>query len=148
MDSDGKLSTEVENEYREGFKLFDQKNQGSIPKEDLGTVMRSLGLNPTNAELSEMLKDIEGEQIVFYEFLTMMNKQRSNEDTKDDIKASFTIFDKNNNGVVSVQELRHVLTTVGEKLSEDEFDEIIKDAEVDKNGMINCEDFINMLTSK
>jgi Ca2+-binding EF-hand superfamily protein len=39
------LSPEEEAEYHEGFKLFDKKNQNSIDKADLGTVMRSLGMS-------------------------------------------------------------------------------------------------------
>lgn len=78
----------------------------------------------------------------------MMTRQMKREDTEEHIKASFKIFDKNNTNEVSVQELKHVLITIGEKLSEDEFDEMIKEAEIDKNGMINCNDFVKMLMSK
>eukprot|EP01127_Copromyxa_protea_P003132 TRINITY_DN129_c0_g1_i1.p2 TRINITY_DN129_c0_g1~~TRINITY_DN129_c0_g1_i1.p2 ORF type:complete len:144 (-),score=43.11 TRINITY_DN129_c0_g1_i1:34-465(-) len=141
------LPEETIHEYKEGFRLFDKKSSGAILKEDLGSVMRSLGLNPTNAELAQYQQESEGD-IGFDEFLGMMTRQMQKEDTEENIKASFKIFDKNNTNEVSVQELKHVLLTIGEKLSEDDFDEMIKEAEIDKNGMINCTDFVKMLMSK
>jgi Ca2+-binding EF-hand superfamily protein len=73
-----------------------------------------------------------------------------NEDTQEAIEASFKIFEKpGSGGKVSVQELKHVLITIGEKLSEDEFDEMIKEADFDnKTGLISINSFVSMLLSK
>jgi len=128
-----------------------KKNQNAIPKEDLGTVMRALGLNPTNAELTEYTKSGTGgdeTMIGFDEFLVVMQKQIGREDTEEEIREAFKIFDRNNSGHVSAQELKHVLTTIGEKLSEAEFEEMLKETEIDKSGLINCADFVKMLLAK
>lgn len=45
------MSEEQINEYKEAFTLFDKDNDGTISKDELGTVMRSLGLNPTELEI-------------------------------------------------------------------------------------------------
>ncbi|KAG8261332.1 hypothetical protein J6590_075188 [Homalodisca vitripennis] len=47
------------------------------------------------------------------------------------------VFDKNNDGLISSTELRHVMTNLGEKLSDEEVDDMIKEADLDGDGMVN-----------
>lgn len=47
------------------------------------------------------------------------------------------VFDKNNDGLISSVELRHVMTNLGEKLSEEEVDDMIREADLDGDGMVN-----------
>lgn len=52
------LTEEQITEFREAFQLFDKDGDGVITTKELGTVMRSLNLNPTEAELQDMVKKI------------------------------------------------------------------------------------------
>lgn len=49
------------------------------------------------------------------------------------------MFDKNNDGLISNIELRHVMTSLGERLSEEEVDDMIKEADLDGDGQVNYE---------
>jgi Ca2+-binding EF-hand superfamily protein len=42
-------------EYKEAFALFDKKGTGAVPRETLGDLLRALGQNPTQAEVSEIV---------------------------------------------------------------------------------------------
>ena len=52
------LSNEQIAEFKEAFSLFDKDGDGSIATKELGTVMRSLGQNPTEAELQDMVNEV------------------------------------------------------------------------------------------
>lgn len=52
------LSEEQIAEFKEAFSLFDRDGDGKITSKELGTVMRSLGQNPTEAELREMIQEV------------------------------------------------------------------------------------------
>ena len=59
--------------------------------------------------------------------------------TQDEIREAFKVFDKDGNGYISASELRHVMTNLGEKLTDEEVDEMIKEADVDGDGKVNYE---------
>lgn len=82
--------------------------------------MRSLGQNPTEAELQDMINEVDADgngTIDFPEFLTMMARKMKDSDSEEEIKEAFKVFDKDGNGYISAAELRHVMTNLGESLS-------------------------------
>ncbi|TFK65979.1 EF-hand [Pluteus cervinus] len=113
--------------------------------------MRSLGQNPTEAELQEMIKEVEAKghtSIDFPEFLTLMARKMRDTDSEEEIKEAFRVFDKDNSGYISAAELRHVMTNLGERLSEAEADEMIREADVDGNGQISYNEFVKVMLAK
>lgn len=138
------LTEEQIAEFSEAFRLFDKNGDGTITTQELGTVLRSLGQTPTEAELKEYVNvvDVDGNgKIDFTEFLTMMQDM----DNKEVIREAFRVFDKDGNGFISAAELRHIMTNLGEKLTDEEVDEMIKEADVDNDGQINYEEFVTMM---
>ncbi|GAA5939257.1 calmodulin [Sporobolomyces koalae] len=138
-------------EFKEAFSLFDKDGDGTITTRELGTVMRSLGQNPTEAELQDMINEVDADgngQIDFPEFLTMMARKMKDTDSEEEVKEAFKVFDKDGNGFISAAELRHVMTNLGEKLSENEVEEMIREADVDGDGQINYDEFVKMMMSK
>ena len=78
--------------------------------------MRSLGQNPTEAELQDMINEVDADgngTIDFPEFLTMMARKMRDTDSEEEIKEAFKVFDKDGNGFISAAELRHVMTNLG-----------------------------------
>ena len=57
------------------------------------------------------------------------------------------VFDKDGNGFVCAAELRHVMTHLGERLSEEEVDDVIGKGDIDGDGQLNYEDFVKMMVS-
>lgn len=45
-------------------------------------------------------------------------------------------------------QLRHVMTNLGEKLTDEEVDEMIREADVDGDGQVNYEEFVRMMVAK
>ncbi|XP_060577956.1 calmodulin-beta-like [Ruditapes philippinarum] len=138
-------------EFKEAFRLFDKDGDGKITTKELGTVMKSLGHNPTEAELQDMINEVDADgngTVDFSEFLTMIEKTMKEADIDQKILDAFREFDKDGNGFISAAELRQVMTNLGEKLTDEEVDEIMKEADTDGDGQINYKEFAAMLKEK
>jgi len=145
------FSEEQISDFKEAFSLFDKDGDGTITTRELGTVMRSLGQNPTEAELQDMIDGVDADgngTIDFPDFLTMMARKMRDTDSEEEIREAFKVFDKDGNGFISTAELRHVMTNLGEKLSDQEVDEMIREADVDGDGQIEYDEFVKMMLAK
>lgn len=144
-----KISEDQISEYREAFSLFDTDNDGNITSAELASAMRSVGQKPTEAEIQDMINEVDKDgngTIDFPEFLSMMARQNNNSnDEEAELKEAFRVFDKDGNGVISADELRHVMTSLGEKLTDEEVTEMIREADVNGDGQINYEEFVKMM---
>lgn len=146
-----KLTEDQVAEFKEAFAFIDENGDGQISIDELETVMRSLGQNPTYAELQEMINevDVDGNGLIdFPEFLQMMARKMKDTDSDEEIREAFRVFDKDGDGFISAAELRRVMTNLGEKLTDEEVNEMIREADVDGDGKINYEEFVAMMSSK
>jgi len=139
----------ADDEYKEAFQLFDKDGDGKISSSELGTVMRAVGQNPTQAEVREYISnDLGGkDQFTLDDFLKVLKNRSKPSNQEDQIKEAFKVFDKSNSGLIEINELKHVLTTLGEKLSAEEVDGVLKEADQDGDGKISLNDFLRVMKS-
>merc|ERR1712007_259423 len=145
------LTEEQIAEFKEAFPLFDKDGDGTVTTKELGTVMRSLGRNPTEAELQDMINEVDADgngTIDFPEFLSLMARKMKDTDTEEELIEAFKVFDRDGNGFISAAELRYSMTNLGEKLSDIEVDEMIREADLDNDGQINYDEFVKMMMAK
>lgn len=142
------LTEEQIAEFKEAFQIFDKDGDGSITTKELGTVMRSLGQNPSEEELTSMIEEVDKDgsgTIDFKEFISLMAQKMKETDTEEELIDAFKIFDRDGNGFISSHELRYVMTSTGEHLSDAEIDEMIREADIDGDGNINYKEFVEMM---
>lgn len=142
------LTEENVEEYKEAFMLFDKDEDGVISFTELGVIMKSLGQRPTENELEALVSAVihkDRDQIEFNEFLRLMAKNMAEIDTERNLKEAFRVFDKDDDGYLLVGELRRVMTSLGEKMSSEEVDDMIREADKNGDGKINYAEFVHAL---
>lgn len=106
-------------EFKEAFNMIDQNRDGFVEKEDLHDMLASLGKNPTDDYLDGMMNEAPG-PINFTMFLTLFGERLQGTDPEDVIKNAFGCFDEENMGVLPEDRLRELLTTMGDRFTDED----------------------------
>ncbi|XP_062214628.1 calmodulin-like protein 4 isoform X1 [Phragmites australis] len=122
---------------------------GCISMEELAAVTRSLDLDPSDQELNDMMSEVDtdGNGIIdFQEFLSLIaRKMKDGDGDEEELKEAFEVLDKDKNGFISPTELRMVMTNLGEQMTDEEVEQMIKEADTDGDGQVNYDEFVLMM---
>ena len=148
MSDKNNIPKEVLSEYREIFDSYDINKNGKIERKEMKIILKKLGKNGTQEEIDEIwraMNKIDSDSTIsfddFIEFINRFNLTKNSMST-DDIINAFQIFDRNHDGTISINEFKHILMDLGQKFSENEVNEIIKEIDLDDNGKINYREFV------
>ncbi|XP_067136555.1 calmodulin-like [Centruroides vittatus] len=136
---------------KELCSMFDADGDGKLSLNSLEKMMKAAGIELEDDELKNILEEIDPDgrgKIDFSKLLSVMAKEMKKRDSDEEIIEAFKFFDKEGTGLVNAAELRRVMTTMGQKLSEQEVDDMIKQADVDENGNIDYCKFIQKMQAK
>jgi Ca2+-binding EF-hand superfamily protein len=135
-------------EIKEFFDNFDKDNDGIITLKELTSIMRALGLNPTELDIQEIIKKYgksDNGKIEFNDYLDLIQQKFKEPESEDQLIQALKLSNKEGGGI-PVIEIEHILSNIGEKLSREEIAEIIKDIEIE--GMVTYDDFVKYMLSK
>jgi len=130
-------------EFKEAFNMIDQNRDGFIEHDDLRDMLASLGKEASDEYLDEMMNQAPG-AINFTMFLTLFGERLQGTDPEDVIKNAFACFDETNVGMLHEDYLREILTTLGDRFTHDEVNDMYKEAPI-RNGQFDYVEFTRIL---
>mmetsp|Transcript_36304 Transcript_36304/g.67530 ORF Transcript_36304/g.67530 Transcript_36304/m.67530 type:complete len:143 (-) Transcript_36304:61-489(-) len=137
-------SSEVE--WKECFDLYDKDSDGKIKAAELGDALRSLGLVLTQKDVKELKEEVGGDLVTWEKFKTLAAKKpRQPEKQAQTLLQAFQVFDQSGSGHVDMKELRHIVTSLGEKLSAQEFEDICKAADLPVAGALDYKKVVDKI---
>merc|ERR1712039_244764 len=131
------LTEEQQQEIKEAFDLFDTDGSGEIDSKE-----------PKKEEIQKMISDVDDDgsgTIGYPEFLKMMTHKILNRDPKDEILKAFRLFDDDETGKISFKNLKRVAKELGERMTDEELQEMIDEADRDGDGEVNEEEFLRIM---
>lgn len=90
---------------------------------DIGLALRAMGALVTGKEIEIFAKKYDGDRtgkIGVDDYINMLAEIQWQPDNEDDIKAAFSPFDKNGEEMLSLDEMQHVLSRIGDTLTPEE----------------------------
>lgn len=150
--------------YKEAFSLFDKRGNGRVTLESLGDLLRACGQNPTLSEIHDLEKNVGGDckrfppaaeekrrpgltsTVDFETFQRVLNRPGGFRDPgePDEYCRGFQVFDKDMTGFIGVGQLKYILTNLGEKMTDDEVDELLKAVDT-SSGQVNYTDLVRTI---
>jgi Ca2+-binding EF-hand superfamily protein len=135
-------------DIKEVFSLFDLQGSNRISTNKLGDCLRALGYAPSNSQIQVLIQknDPNSEGFISLETLFSILDSPSDQYTtvcsKDVILRGFKALDKDGSGTIAINEIKHLLMNIGEKLTETEVDELLSHVPQTKDGCIKYEDLL------
>ena len=151
METEEKEEKDKNFEFKEAFNFFDKDCDGFITTKELEIVMRSLGHNPTQEEIDELIKLYDKDEsgtIDLDEFIDLMNNKLKEQQEEQVLLESFQLFDRDGDGLISVEDLKYVFKAIGEKLEEELINQLKQQGCVDQDGNITYQEFVRIMTDK
>lgn len=147
LDPEVARKREIFRSIKEGFALFDPEKKGMCDVREIGTIVRHLGINPTEIELRDMITEIEEEEptgfIAFERFERMMQRimleNQYPRDSEEKLLRAFRTLDPENKGYVEADKIRTLLTTHGERFSQEEIEDFLHFAVDAESGVLHYE---------
>jgi len=123
----------------------------SLKADELLHFFYELGIDENDEELLERIKDFDDNEngmIDRNEFFSLLLNQLRTGETDEEVVEAFKVFDKDGTGFINASDIRHIMTHLGDKLSDDEVDTFIRMADLDGDGHINYEEFTKIMMDK
>ena len=134
--------------YKECFTFFDREGDGSMKVEDVGLALRAMGALITGKEIRIFIGKYDSDRtgkISQDDYINILAEIEWKPDNTDDILASFSAFDKTENGLLSIDEMRHVLSRVGDTLTPEETANFIGMLDNFGDGFARIDDLVQLM---
>ena len=137
--------------YKEAFELIDKNKDGQITLDELKNFFIGLKENISNADLQDMINeaDVEGNGTISFEgFIALMERSLRNEEVEEEIIETFKKFDQDNNGLIGPEDIYNLLHSFNQDITISEAEEMIKNVDIDDDGLVNYQEFVKMIFGK
>lgn len=138
-------------EFKRAFNIFDKDQDGLISTKELKTIMFSLGYNPTNEEINELIRKYDKDEsgsIDVDEFMDLMNNKLKEKEQQEQLIEDFQIFDRDCDGVLSIDDLAFMYKSIGETLDESEIELLKKKGHLDVDNCMSFQEFRRIMTEE
>jgi len=145
---ESKSGCELTRELEDAWNLY-SRGLDQIPSRSVGYILRIIGQNPTEDDIVEMVMkancDWEG-LMSRSEFIAVaIELLRDSCNGMDDVRAAFRVFDHNNDGTISKEELQDAMLNFGTRVTEEEFQTMFAEADQNNDGLIDFDEFVEMM---
>ena len=146
------LTEEQISMFQEVFSLYDVDEDGTIRTKDLKKVFQCLGSNFSKEEMEELTNEVDPRAfgvINFQQFLVMMAHNLKQEPPNLERRSHevFKFFDVDKKGFITASDLKQTMVNLGENLTDKDVKQMIQDADVDEDGVVDYGDFIKVAAS-
>ena len=144
-------------EIREIFTLFDKNSDGYVNSSELGTIVRGLNMNPSEAEVTDMVKEVDPNTVGQFDqnsLISLIARRPKKDDTLEEMLEALKLIidqpDERDGGKLKLTSgaFKQFVMSTGEPMNEHQIDEILTDSDIVHEETISVDDFAKYLMSR
>jgi len=142
------ISDEQMEELREAFGLFDSDNKGALDARELKAAIRAMGFDVKKEQVRKMMMDIgrDPSQLISQDdFFEIMKDKMQEKGSREEVMKIFQLFDEDRSGKITLKTLKKIAIDIGDTSSDEELRAMIAEADRDKDGGLNFEEFYRVM---
>lgn len=142
------IPDEIKEEIKDVLDLFDGEIQGKIPSNKLKLAMKALGLEPTDDEVNNILKELDKNNEGFItsdNFTKKMSEKMLEINQAEEMKKAFKLVVDEETQKITFKSLQKAVRDINKDMKDDEILQLIQEADKDKDGAIGEDDFLKVL---
>jgi centrin-1 len=135
-------------ELREAFGLFDSDNKGALDARELKAAIRAMGFDVKKEQVRKMMMDIgrDPSQLISQDdFFEIMKDKMQEKGSREEVMKIFQLFDEDRSGKITLKTLKKIAIDIGDTSSDEELRAMIAEADRDKDGALNFEEFYRVM---
>lgn len=144
---------DLREKVQDAFKAFDHENNNTVDVREIGTIIRSLGCVPTEADLQDIFSQLEEEDLPglirlekFVELMVqVLQEKKYPPSTEQMLNYAFQILDKKKLGYFTPEQLQKILTQEGEPFTQEEMDEMLSASTNPETNTIVYKDLVALM---
>ncbi|XP_075249390.1 neo-calmodulin-like isoform X2 [Convolutriloba macropyga] len=147
---DGIFTVEQVNEIYETFTAIDIDGNGTLDYPELITCLTSVGMRMSSVHMEELLKemDVDGSgDVDFSEFIHILKQRTAISSEEEDLWIAFHNFVRNHSSFIEAEDVKGLLLSLGERVSDADAAEMVKLADLDGDGKVSFEDYSDFIKS-
>lgn len=143
------ITPELAESLEETFRMYDTDGLNGFSPDEIRPIFESFPRQPTDQQIDDMVKELDSNgdgTIHYHEFVEFMVKELVNRDKiQDPLRKVFEIFDSKEQGLMSQEDIKQMMTDGGEPITDEEAKKMLEEAKYDEDEFINFKDFFRMM---
>lgn len=140
------VTTDYLDDIKQVFNNFDSDNPGKMPTSKLKFAMRAMGFEPKNEEVKRISESYDKDGFIEQkDFVDLIVKRFTEKSASEEIMKAFQLFDKDHTGKITLADLQRVSDELGEKISNEELKEMIEEADLNGDSVIDEQEFLRIM---
>ena len=138
------LTDEQKREIKDAFSSFEETG---IESDELRSAMEALGFDPKNPDVQKILEKLDKHKkpLTYEDYMEVMIDKNENKDPEIEMKKAFKVLCEEGTDKITLKSLSKICADLGEKISDEELQEMINEANKAQDEEVGEEDFIKIM---